>query len=163
VVSAVERLAIRRRSEKRFKGRADPIDGVWHWFWAGVSKIERKLGLSAIRPGWGQKKCADNKIVQDDMAHNAETGKEAVLAVAKQAKSAPAPVVEPVGINAAGVSALLGISTTHFFNLLKTGRFGPEAKRLGRAKRYDREEVLAWFRAGCPSRSRWRIMQGGDR
>jgi predicted DNA-binding transcriptional regulator AlpA len=131
-------------------------------FWAGP-KIERKLGLSAIRAGWGQKKCADNKIVQDDVAHNAETGKGAELAVATQAKSVPAPVVEPVGINAAGVSALLGISTTHFFNLLKTGRFGPEAKRLGRAKRYDREEVLAWFRAGCPSRSRWRIMQGGDR
>ena len=59
---------------------------------------------------------------------------------------------DPIGIDAHGVATLLGISESHFFALLRTGRFGPQARRLGRAKRYDREEVLAWFRAGCPAR-----------
>ena len=71
--------------------------------------------------------------------------------------------IEPVGLDAAEVSALLGISQSHFFGLLRTGRFGPEARRLGRAKRYDRDEVVAWFRAGCPARSRWQAMRGGGR
>ena len=71
--------------------------------------------------------------------------------------------IEPVGLDAAEVSALLGISQSHFFGLLRTGRFGPEPRRLGRAKRYDRDEVVAWFRAGCPARSRWQAVRGGGR
>jgi predicted DNA-binding transcriptional regulator AlpA len=70
---------------------------------------------------------------------------------------------DPIGIDAHTVARLLGISQSHFFGLLRTGRFGPEARRLGRAKRYDRDEVLAWFRAGCPARSRWQAMRGGGR
>ena len=70
---------------------------------------------------------------------------------------------DPVGIDAHEVAALLGISESHFFALLRTGRFGPQARRLGRAKRYDRDEVLAWFRADCPSRARWQAMRGGGR
>lgn len=68
-----------------------------------------------------------------------------------------------VGIPARDVWRLLGISGSHFYGLLKTGRFGPEARRMGRAKRYDRDEVLAWFRAGCPCRSRWQTMREGGR
>ena len=80
------------------------------------------------------------------------------------AKVQPTPEgIKPVGVDAAEVSALLGISQSHFFGLLRTGRFGPEARRLGRAKRYDRDEVLAWFRAGCPARPRWQAMRGGGR
>jgi predicted DNA-binding transcriptional regulator AlpA len=67
----------------------------------------------------------------------------------------------PVGIDAAAVATLLGISQSHFFGLVRTGRFGPEARRLGRAKRYDRDEVVAWFRAGCPARARWQAQGGG--
>jgi predicted DNA-binding transcriptional regulator AlpA len=69
----------------------------------------------------------------------------------------------PIGIDAQGVATLLGISQSHFYGLLRTGRFGPEARRLGRAKRYDRDEVLAWFRDGCPARSRWQAVRGGGR
>ena len=68
---------------------------------------------------------------------------------------------DPIGIDAHGVATLLGISESHFFALLRTGRFGPQARRLGRAKRYDRDEVLAWFRAGCPARARWQAIRGG--
>lgn len=73
----------------------------------------------------------------------------------------PAAMTEPLGIDAATVAILLGISLSHFFGLLRTDRFGPEARRMGRAKRYDRAEVVRWFHAGCPSRSRWQAMKGG--
>ena len=65
-----------------------------------------------------------------------------------------------IGIDAAQVSALLGISQSHFFALVRTGRFGPEPRRLGRAKRYDRDEVVAWFKAGCPARGRGKQSEG---
>ena len=74
-----------------------------------------------------------------------------------------AQAMDPIGIDAAAVSHLLGISESHFFALLRTGRFGPLARRLGRAKRYSRTEVLAWFDAGCPSRSRWQATREGKR
>ncbi len=70
-------------------------------------------------------------------------------------------LTDHVGIDARGVAGLLGISESHFFALLRTGRFGPRARRLGRAKRYDRDEVLAWFRADCPPRERWQAMRRG--
>jgi len=65
-----------------------------------------------------------------------------------------------VAIDAAAVAQLLGISQSHFFALLRMGRFGPMARRLGRAKRYSRSEVLAWFEAGCPSRAHWQAEKG---
>jgi predicted DNA-binding transcriptional regulator AlpA len=73
----------------------------------------------------------------------------------------PPAFTDAVGIDARAVATLLGISVSHFFALQRTGRFGPQARRLGRAKRYDRDEVLTWFRAGCPARARWQAMQGG--
>lgn len=72
-------------------------------------------------------------------------------------------LADPIGIDAQAVATLLGISESHFFALLRTGRFGPQVRRLGRAKRYDRDEVVAWFKAGCPARARWQAMRGGGR
>ena len=48
---------------------------------------------------------------------------------------APSNMVSPsaIGIDAAAVAASLNISESHLFALLRTGRFGPEARRLGRA------------------------------
>lgn len=70
-----------------------------------------------------------------------------------------APPILPCALTAAQTARLLGISESHLYDLLKEGRFGPEPKRLGRARRFDRDEVLAWFRAGCPNRARWQAMQ----
>ena len=76
----------------------------------------------------------------------------------------PAPPVEPpIGLNATDAAALIGISPSHFFQLLKTGRIGPSAIRLGRAKRYLRPELLDWLSAGAPSRERWAAMQSEGR
>lgn len=64
----------------------------------------------------------------------------------------------PVAVSAAGAAELLGISESHLFNLIKQGKFGPSATRIGRAVRYDRQEVTDWFKAGCPARHRWHAM-----
>ena len=72
--------------------------------------------------------------------------------------SAPSGM-EPLALTAAQTAKLLGISESHLYDLLKEGRFGPEPRRMGRARRFDRDEVLAWFRAGCPTRVRWQSMQ----
>jgi excisionase family DNA binding protein len=60
-----------------------------------------------------------------------------------------------LGLDHAGAARLLGISDSHFFALLKSGRIGPTPKRLGRAVRWDRRELESWFAAGCPNRERW--------
>ena len=67
--------------------------------------------------------------------------------------------IQRCGLTAAETALLLGISESHLYDLMKEGRFGPEPRRMGRARRFDRDEVLAWFRAGCPTRARWQVMQ----
>jgi excisionase family DNA binding protein len=69
------------------------------------------------------------------------------------------PIIESCALTAAQAARLLGISESHLYDLMKEGRFGPEPKRMGRARRFDRAEVLAWFRAGCPTRARWQALQ----
>jgi len=64
------------------------------------------------------------------------------------------------GISAVEAATLLGISESHFYNLRKTGRLGPDPKRLGRSRRYDRQELLDWWRSGCPTRERWQAIRG---
>jgi hypothetical protein len=70
-------------------------------------------------------------------------------------KAGSAAAMEAIGVSAPNAAALLGISTSHFFGLLRAGRVGPEARRLGRRRLYDRDELLRWWAAGCPPRERW--------
>jgi len=70
---------------------------------------------------------------------------------------------ESLGISAAEASALLGVSESHFYCLHKTGRLGPLPVRMGRAVRWSRQELVNWFNAGSPPRSRWQaIKRNGD-
>jgi predicted DNA-binding transcriptional regulator AlpA len=55
---------------------------------------------------------------------------------------------------------LLGVSESHFYCLHKTGRLGPLPVRMGRAVRWSRQELVNWFNAGSPSRSRWQAIKG---
>lgn len=55
-------------------------------------------------------------------------------------------------------AALLGISRAHLHRLRAAGRF-PEAVRLGRAIRFDRQELVEWAQAKCPDLSVWRAMR----
>lgn len=57
------------------------------------------------------------------------------------------------------VAQALGLSTSGFYQLRASGRFGPRPLRLGRSVRYRRDELAAWVDAGCPSLERWQAMR----
>lgn len=60
------------------------------------------------------------------------------------------------------VAELLGISIAHVSKLLSSGRI-PGPRRLGRAVRWDLDELRHWSASGCPSRSRWDVIRKGGR
>ena len=51
---------------------------------------------------------------------------------------------------------ILGVSLSHFFSSRKRGRFGPQPVRLGRAVRFDCQEIEAWIAAGTPNAEQWK-------
>ncbi len=71
--------------------------------------------------------------------------------------------IETIGLTAADAALLLGISESHFYCLHKTGRLGPLPVRMGRAVRWSRQELVEWFNAGSPPRSRWQGIRKGGR
>lgn len=71
----------------------------------------------------------------------------------------PSPLTTiPAALLSADDSAvLLGISTSHFYELHATNRLGPEPVRMGRSVRWHRDELLAWTKAKCPDRTAWKF------
>jgi excisionase family DNA binding protein len=67
-----------------------------------------------------------------------------------------------LGLSAAEAAALLGVSESHFYSLHRTGRLGPLPVRMGRAVRWSRKELVDWFEAGSPSRSRWLALRAAN-
>src|SRR5581483_7052065 len=57
---------------------------------------------------------------------------------------------------------LAGISRSTLHALRAAGKWGPVPIRLGRAVRFDRDEVIAWIRAKCPHAVTWRAMQAAE-
>jgi predicted DNA-binding transcriptional regulator AlpA len=53
-------------------------------------------------------------------------------------------------LTARDVAAQLGISARHWFRLVDAGR-APEPVRLGAAVRWQRQAIVEWLAAGCPS------------
>ena len=64
-----------------------------------------------------------------------------------------------VALDHDSVAEMCDISSSHLFALIRRGVFGPTPIYLGRSKRYLREEVGAWLRAGAPPRHRWLAMR----
>jgi len=80
------------------------------------------------------------------------------LARAKQQVIPPELAVRgglPLGLNLTDAARLIGVSQSHWYELLAQGLIGPSTRKLGRRKLYDADEVVAWWRAGCPSRETW--------
>lgn len=67
-----------------------------------------------------------------------------------------------IGLSAAEVAKLLGVSVRHVWTLYASGRL-PQPVRLGRATRWHRTEIEAWMAAGAPSADRWTTIKGGGR
>jgi predicted DNA-binding transcriptional regulator AlpA len=70
---------------------------------------------------------------------------------------------EPLLVSDREAAALLGISRAHFHRLRAAGKFGPEALKLGRCRRWDRDAIVRWVRAGCPDAATWRAMEAQRR
>ena len=64
-------------------------------------------------------------------------------------------VMTPALLTAAQAAEFLGISRSHLCSLVRQGRVGPRAAKLGRCSRWSREELAEWCRAGCPPREKW--------
>lgn len=66
-------------------------------------------------------------------------------------------------VKAKEAAQMLGISESHFFNLKKSGRLGPEPKRLGRSVVYLCPEIVEWVAAGAPPRHLWQARRAASR
>lgn len=66
--------------------------------------------------------------------------------------------IQPIATDGEGVSRLTGISRSHWYRLVATGR-APVGFRLGKSRRWMVEEIRTWLAAGAPPRDRWEAMQ----
>ena len=61
---------------------------------------------------------------------------------------------QALAISARQLSQMLGVSLRQVWRLNAAGKL-PQPIRLGGSVRWNRDEILRWFRAGCPSRQTW--------
>lgn len=61
-------------------------------------------------------------------------------------------------INDRGAARLCGIGRTAWLSHVSAGKT-PAPVRLGRRVLWNREEIEAWCKAGCPSREKWESMK----
>ncbi len=69
--------------------------------------------------------------------------------------------IEPVLVGIEDVACMLGISTTAFKALDRTGQIGPLPVQIGTCRRrlYSVYELRRWAEAGCPTREKWQGMK----
>lgn len=67
----------------------------------------------------------------------------------------------PLLLDAAGVASALRISKRHLATLSSSGRI-PRPIRMGRAVRWNADEIRRWIEAGGPSRDKWEAIRQHD-
>lgn len=70
--------------------------------------------------------------------------------------------LDPILIPDHRAAALAGISRASWHRLRAAGKV-PKPIKLGRACRWNVEELKAWIRADCPDRRTWEAMQAQAR
>lgn len=63
------------------------------------------------------------------------------------------------GLDAQSAARLIGVSTSKFHAMNAAGHVPAPAELGDRCPRWSRGELVAWFRAGAPSRARWNAMR----
>ena len=71
----------------------------------------------------------------------------------------PEPGSLPVLLTDAQVGDFLGMSRRTIRQMDTTGRL-PQGLKLGRLRRWRRDELADWVKSGCPGRARWRWKAG---
>ena len=59
-----------------------------------------------------------------------------------------------IAISAKTLAKMLSVSVRQVWRLNAAGKL-PQPMRLGGSVRWNRDEVLRWFEAGCPDRQSW--------
>jgi len=65
-------------------------------------------------------------------------------------KRGPMNTPDPALVDVSTASRLLGISNRHLVRLASQGA-APAPRKLGRAVRWCRQELMTWLEAGCPT------------
>ncbi|HNS21857.1 MAG TPA: helix-turn-helix domain-containing protein [Sedimentisphaerales bacterium] len=61
-----------------------------------------------------------------------------------------------LAISARELAEMLGISLRQVWRLSSAGKL-PRPLKVGGSVRWDRDEILRWFREGCPDRRTWEV------
>jgi len=70
------------------------------------------------------------------------------------------PPVEALLWTADQLASALAISVRQVWRMDSAGKI-PQAVKLGRLKRWRRDEILGWVEAGCPDRREWQRLYWG--
>lgn len=65
----------------------------------------------------------------------------------------------PLAISAGELAEMLGVSLRQVWRLNAAGKL-PKPIRLGGSVRWNRDEILKWFEAGCADRRTWDARRG---
>ena len=88
--------------------------------------------------------------------HQPQAPEPTTPATDRSSANDPAPLLLSVD----EVAHLLGIGTSTAWRLHSSGAL-PQALRVGRSRRWSRDELERWVQAGCPSRAQWERMRKG--
>jgi predicted DNA-binding transcriptional regulator AlpA len=67
-------------------------------------------------------------------------------------------VHEILAISARDLKEMLNVSLRQVWRLNSSGKL-PKSIRLGGSVRWNRQEIMDWFGAGCPDRKTWDTMK----
>jgi excisionase family DNA binding protein len=62
--------------------------------------------------------------------------------------------VRPIAVSARELAEMLDVSLRQIWRLNSAGKL-PKPIRLGGSVRWNRQEIMGWFEAGCPNRQAW--------
>ncbi len=66
------------------------------------------------------------------------------------------PRMDPLLLDALAAAAFIDVSRATFWKLHASGKIPLPLRLSQRVVRWRKEELVAWVRAGCPSRDKWK-------
>lgn len=66
---------------------------------------------------------------------------------------------EALAVSARELAAMVNVSLRQVWRLNSAGKL-PRPIRLGGSVRWNRQEIMDWFEAGCPDRKTWEAKKG---
>jgi excisionase family DNA binding protein len=70
-------------------------------------------------------------------------------------------VIQALAICARELAEMLNVSLRQVWRLNSAGKL-PKSIRLGGSVRWNRQEIMDWFQAGCPDHKAWEMTKEGQ-